>query len=163
MRRHKQSGFSLVELLIVVAIIMVISAIAIPNMLRARINANETSAIGSLRTINTAETYVHHIVSPYRLLPDLPSLGGSNCATSPVSTAACIIDKHAGDCHVGFHAQDRLLFHVRAYNANLGYTVLGDPAYWNHSGTRRFYTDSTGVIRFNATNQTSLATDPAIQ
>src|SRR6516162_5939263 len=50
----KQKGFSLIELLIVVAIILIIAAIAIPNLLRSRMAANEASAVGSLRTINTA-------------------------------------------------------------------------------------------------------------
>ena len=51
----KQKGFSLIELLIVVAIILIIAAIAIPNLLRSRMAANEASAVGSVRTLNTAQ------------------------------------------------------------------------------------------------------------
>ena len=53
--RNKQKGFSLIELLIVVAIILIIAAIAIPNLLRSRMAANEASAVGSVRTLNTAQ------------------------------------------------------------------------------------------------------------
>jgi type IV pilus assembly protein PilA len=51
--RNKQKGFSLIELLIVVAIILIIAAIAIPNLIRSKMAANEASAVASIRTINT--------------------------------------------------------------------------------------------------------------
>ena len=53
---NQQNGFSLIELLIVVAIILIIAAISVPNLLRSRMAANEASAVGSVRTINTAVT-----------------------------------------------------------------------------------------------------------
>ena len=74
----KQKGFSLIELLIVVAIILIIAAIAIPNLLRSRMAANEASAVGSLRTINTAEvTYSSTYGIGYATLVSLSTpLGG---------------------------------------------------------------------------------------
>src|ERR1039457_7170749 len=88
---RKQKGFSLIELLIVVAIILIIAAIAIPNLLRARMAANESSAVASIRTINTGMITYNSSYPTVGFAVSLAALGGASpCA--PVSTAACLID-----------------------------------------------------------------------
>src|SRR5579863_7233765 len=88
--RTKQKGFSLIELLIVVAIILIIAAIAIPNLLRARIAANEASAASSLRTIDTACITYNSTYNSYPA--SLSALGPSNGST-PTSTTADLLDQ----------------------------------------------------------------------
>src|SRR5258707_71003 len=73
----KQKGFSLIELLIVVAIILIIAAIAIPNLLRSRMAANEASAVGSLRTINTAEVTSQPPYPNVGFAANIGALGGA--------------------------------------------------------------------------------------
>jgi type IV pilus assembly protein PilA len=90
---RKQKGFSLIELLIVVAIILIIAAIAIPNLLRARIAANESSAVASVRTINTAMISYNSTYPTVGYAAALSTLGGTcTGATVPTSTAGCLID-----------------------------------------------------------------------
>lgn len=157
---RKKKGFSLIELLIVVAIILIIAAIAIPNLLRSRISANEASAVGSLRTINTAEITYATTYPSVGYSASLTALAGSGCPTA-TSTGACLIDSTLAGATTAATSKSGYYF-TYATDANVGYTLIGDPANQGSTGVRHFYTDGTAVIRYNAT-AVATAADAAIQ
>ena len=142
---RKSKGFSLIELLIVVAIILIIAAIAIPNMLRARIAANEASAVASLRTISTAETtYASTFPSiGYTcLLTDLGPPAGGGPVTS--SAAGILDDVLSGGQKAGY------LFALQDCGGTpkATYTSTAAPANVGGTGTRAFCSATPGVINF---------------
>ena len=136
--RRKQKGFSLIELLIVVAIILIIAAIAIPNLLRSKIAANQASAVASLRTLNTSAVLFN---TNYGLYPTgLPSMAPSSAASS---TAADLIDSVlATGTKSGYSF-------VWSGGTNGTYSITAQPVTLNTTGTIYYYTDQTLVIRSN--------------
>ena len=162
----KQKGFSLIELLIVVAIILIIAAIAIPNLLRSRMAANEASAVGSLRTINTAEV-TFSTTYPSVGFGSLAALGGTvgTCATTTgaSSTGACLIDNVLSAAP---NVKSGYTFSITNLTGTGGvmvtYTGTAIPVVIGQSGQRGFCTDQSGVIRYNAAGTCNVASDPAL-
>jgi prepilin-type N-terminal cleavage/methylation domain-containing protein len=148
--RNKQKGFSLIELLIVVAIILIIAAIAIPNLLRSKMAANEASAVASLRTYNTA---IVAYSTTYNTDPvtDLSQLGP---ASIPSSTAADLVDSLLG---VAAPVKSGYGFTYSAGTPSATgvvtqYNIISVPQSTS-TGQRKFYTDQSGVI-WNTTDGT---------
>src|SRR5207253_2988946 len=163
----KQKGFSLIELLIVVAIILIIAAIAIPNLLRSRMSANEASAVGSVRTINTAEVTYSTTYPNIGFAADLKHLGGTaaTCAqpTGASATSACLIDDV-----LSMTATKSGYVFTAVGTAGAGstllvtYTSTALPSVVGQSGQRSFCSDQSGVIRYNAAGTACTNTDPAL-
>jgi type IV pilus assembly protein PilA len=148
-------GFSLIELLIVVAIILIIAAIAIPNLLRSKIAANEASAVGSLRTVNAA--CINYSTTWGTGFPvSLSYLGPGKPATA---TASDLIDSVvAGGTKSGY-----AFTYVSGAPTNgkiSTYAISASPVVPGKSGGRYFFTDQTGVIRNNSGGTATVASAP---
>ncbi|HZU21271.1 MAG TPA: prepilin-type N-terminal cleavage/methylation domain-containing protein [Terriglobales bacterium] len=142
-----QRGFSLIELLIVVAIILIIAAIAVPNLLRSRMAANEASAVGAVRTVTTAEV-TYSTTNPAIGYTDLVTLGGASPCT-PSTTTACILDPAISTAPF---IKSGYTFAAAPTGAQPyeTYTVNANPVTCGSTGLRTFYADTPHVIRYDA-------------
>jgi type IV pilus assembly protein PilA len=140
--RKRQRGFSVVEVVVLVAILLVIAAIAIPNLLHSNLSEHESSGVASLRTLNAACANYSMLYGGYpRSLSNLGPGDGAN------STSAALIDAAlASGTKSGY---------VFTYTAGaigiggnvLSYNITANPATPGSTGQRRFFTDQSGVIR----------------
>jgi len=155
---RKQKGFSLIELLIVVAIILIIAAIAIPNLLRSRIAANESSAVGSMRSINTAQVTYASTYPDAGFAPALVNLGPiSGGGTTPTSATAGLLDGVLG-CTTQPCKKSGYQFGLAGGGST--YTTNGDPITTGQSGQRAFFSDASGVIRYNVSAAATVNDSP---
>ena len=150
---RKQKGFSLIELLIVVAIILIIAAIAIPNLLRARMAANESSAVASVRTVTTGEITYQTAYPTVGYAPALVDMGGAlGAACVPSTGTACLIDSVlANNGNPANSGKSGYSFKTGAGAAaggvKVGYTIVAVPMTVNQTGIRAFCAVEDAVVR----------------
>jgi type IV pilus assembly protein PilA len=145
-RLNRDKGFSLIELLLVVAIILIISAIAIPGFLRSKIAANEASAVGTMRTMNTA--FISYSTTYGIGYP--ASLANVGPSTTPSSAAADLIDVVVAS---GTKSGYNFTYTPGPANSSgiiNSYTLTATPVTLGTSGQRGFFTDQSLVIRYNS-------------
>jgi type IV pilus assembly protein PilA len=158
---RKQKGFSLIELLIVVAIILIIAAIAIPNLMRARMSANESSAVGGVRTISTAEVSYNTTYPTIGYTSALSYLAGTASPCVSTSANACLIDSVlASGTKSGY-----------TYTMGLGsttgtpqptYNVVSTAVIPNQTGVRYFCSFEDAVVRYSSATIAANSCTPAV-
>ena len=154
---RKQQGFSLIELLIVVAIILVIAAIAIPNFIRAKVAANGASAVTSMHAVATSEIGYSSAYPQIGFSANLSNLGpGAGNTCTP--TAACFLDATLAS---GIKSGYVFPYVGDGKTPSMAYTVNANPEYYGLTGQVSYYADQTNAIHYNPTS-TAGPSDPTL-
>ena len=153
--RNKQKGFSLIELLIVVAIILIIAAIAIPNLLRSKMAANQASAVASLRTLNTSSVLFY---TNYGIYPSALSNLGPVGSGTVSSTLADMIDSTLASASVA-PGKSGYTFTWAGGGTTGAYTINADPVSTS-TGQIHYFTDQSLVIRSNSSQAAAVTDNP---
>jgi prepilin-type N-terminal cleavage/methylation domain-containing protein len=157
-RDSGRKGFSLIELLIVVTIILIIAAIAIPNLMRSKIQANETAAVGALKALTESALLYSNTYGgfPHALSEMGPASGG----TSPTSASADLIDSVLAS---GTKSGYRFAYVPGTTDASgnvLVYSITATPVSQGSTGQRSFFTDQSGTIRNTTSGNADSASPP---
>lgn len=156
---RKENGFSLVELLLVVAVMLIIFAIAIPNFMRARVRANESSAVASIRAITQA-AMTYSISYPDIGFPaTLATLGGASPCTASSSQACLIDDALAAGTKGGYS----FVWTGDGATPSVSFTLTGSPQVFGSSGERMFCTDQSAVIHYEPSGTSCGASSPTLE
>jgi type IV pilus assembly protein PilA len=150
----RERGFSLLELLIVVAIILIITTVAIPNLIHTRMTANEASALKSLQVMNTA---CISYMSNYGSYPHNQSDLGPPTNGAIGKTGADILGSDLAPAGATTVSKSGYVFHYTAGAASASgnvnsYTISADPEQFKDTGVRRFYTDEKGAVTYTTDN-----------
>jgi type IV pilus assembly protein PilA len=151
---RRERGFSLLELLIVVAIILIITTVAIPNLIHTRMTANETSALKSLNVFNTA---CISYLSNYGSYPHNQSDLGPPANGQITKTGADILGSDLAPSTGAVVSKSGYIFRYTAGAASQSgnvnsYTITADPEQYKESGVKRYYTDEKGAITYTTDN-----------
>ncbi len=145
-QKSPETGFSLIELLVVVAVILIIAAIAIPNFIQSKMRANEAAAVQNLRNITTGEV-IYSTTYSIGYSADLPSLGGTGAIVS--STSAQLIDEVLAAGKKSGYSFTYVALTTDALGNVTSYSINADPIVPGYTGIRHFYTDQGALIRVN--------------
>jgi prepilin-type N-terminal cleavage/methylation domain-containing protein len=151
--QRRRRGFSLIELLIVIAIILIIITIALPRLSRARMYSQETAAIGALRTIHTAQVQYYSQFGKYAA--SLTELGPPTSGAAGPAAADLIGNDLAQGTKSGYK------FTVTGSQG--GYVINASPEAFGASGSRTFYSDQTMVIRQNYGQEPATQNSPEMK